>query len=240
MYDFCVIGGGIVGLATAMSLLERRPDASVMVLEKEHALAHHQSGHNSGVIHSGIYYEPGSLKATLCRAGAQATKDFCAAHDIPIRQLGKLLVATNARELGRLEGLVERAARNTVIAHPLNRDELREREPAVTGLGALLVPATASVDYRTICTAMQQVVRSAGGRVELGVAVTAITETAAEVVVGGGPPPPPPAPGWPVGSSSAAVYRPTDSRAWPASTPRSASCPSAASTTSCPHSVETW
>jgi len=184
MYDFCVIGGGIVGLATAMSLLERRPDASVVVLEKEHGLAHHQSGHNSGVIHSGIYYEPGSLKATLCRAGAQATKDFCAAHDIPIRQLGKLLVATNARELGRLEGLVERAARNTVIAHPLNRDELREREPAVTGLGALLVPATASVDYRKICTAMQQEVHSAGGRVELGVAVTAITETAAEVVVG--------------------------------------------------------
>jgi len=106
MYDFCVIGGGIVGLATAMCLLEQRPGASVVVLEKEHSVARHQSGHNSGVIHSGIYYEPGTLKAELARVGSQATKDFCATHHIPVRRLGKLLVATNDRDLARLDDLV--------------------------------------------------------------------------------------------------------------------------------------
>ena len=183
MYDFCVIGGGIVGLATAMCLLEQRPGASVVVLEKEHSVARHQSGHNSGVIHSGIYYEPGTLKAELCRAGARATKDFCATHDIPVRGLGKLLVATNERDLGRLNDLVERAAQNNVAVQLLSGAELREREPEVAGLAALLVADTASVDYPLVCAAMEQVVTSAGGVVQLGVEVTAITESAATVMV---------------------------------------------------------
>ena len=95
IYDYCVIGGGIVGMATAMSILKQRPSASMLVLEKEFGLARHQTGHNSGVIHSGIYYEPGSLKADLCRRGAQATKDFCREHGIPVTTQGKLLVATD-------------------------------------------------------------------------------------------------------------------------------------------------
>jgi L-2-hydroxyglutarate oxidase LhgO len=90
VYDVCVIGGGIIGLATAMSVLDQLPDATVLILEKEQALAGHHSGHNSGVIHSGIYYQPGTLKAELCRAGSRATYAFCAAHDIPVRPLGKL------------------------------------------------------------------------------------------------------------------------------------------------------
>ena len=186
MYDFCVIGGGIVGLATAMCLLEQRPGASVVVLEKEHSVARHQSGHNSGVIHSGIYYEPGTLKAELARAGSQATKDFCATHHIPVRRLGKLLVATNDRDLARLDDLVERAAHNHVTVERLDGAELRAREPAVGGVAALLVPATASVDYTIVCAAMEQVVASTGGVVQLGVEVTAITESASTVVVSAG------------------------------------------------------
>ncbi|MEO9221784.1 MAG: L-2-hydroxyglutarate oxidase, partial [Mycobacteriaceae bacterium] len=182
-YDVCVIGGGIVGLATAVHLLEQRPDATVVVLEKEPALARHQSGHNSGVIHSGIYYQPGTLKAELCRAGSQATREFCAVHGIPVRPLGKLLVATDHRELARLDDLLARAAANNVVAHRWSGAELREREPAVAGLAALFVPATASVDYRQVCAAMESLIAGAGGRVELGVEVTAITESAAEVVI---------------------------------------------------------
>ncbi len=103
IYEFCVIGGGIVGLATAMTLLKRRPGASLILLEKETSLGRHQTGHNSGVIHAGIYYTPGSLKAELCRRGSQATKDFCTEHGIPFEVCGKHLVATNAIEAERME-----------------------------------------------------------------------------------------------------------------------------------------
>src|SRR5450631_2747661 len=108
IYDYCVIGGGIVGLATAMKLLELQPGASLLLLEKESALAQHQTGHNSGVIHAGIYYAPGSLKADFCRRGAKATKSFCAQHGIPFETCGKLLVATNAIERQRMDALLER------------------------------------------------------------------------------------------------------------------------------------
>src|SRR5450631_4559502 len=108
IYDQCVVGGGIVGLSTAMALLEKRPGSSLVLLEKETGLARHQTGHNSGVIHAGIYYAPGSLKADLCRRGAQATKSFCAQHGIPFETCGKLLVATNAIERQRMDALLER------------------------------------------------------------------------------------------------------------------------------------
>ena len=183
VYDVCVIGGGIIGLATAMSVVEQRPDATILLLEKEEALARHQSGHNSGVIHSGIYYQPGTLKAELCRAGSRATHAFCAAHDIPVRPLGKLLVATTHRDVARLDDLGERAALNHVLAHRLSEVQLREREPAVAGRAALLVPVTASVDYQRVCAAMARVVTDAGGRIEFGAEVTALTESAADVVI---------------------------------------------------------
>ncbi len=185
-YDFCVVGGGIVGLATAMALLERHRDAKLLLLEKEHALALHQTGHNSGVIHSGIYYAPGSLKADLCRRGERATKEFCATHGIPFVTCGKTLVATDALELERLEALVGRARENGIDAEPLNEAELRRREPNITGLGALFVPATAIVDYRAVCAAMARVIQAAGGEIVVGARVTAIRESAQEVIVEAG------------------------------------------------------
>ncbi|MGZ4516497.1 MAG: L-2-hydroxyglutarate oxidase [Mycobacteriaceae bacterium] len=181
--DFCVIGAGIVGLATAMALLEQRPGCSIVVLEKEEAPARHQSGHNSGVIHSGIYYEPGSLKAKLCRQGATATKEFCVAQNIPVRVLGKLIVATNDRDVARMAELQERAARNDVAVDHLSAADLQEREPQVRGREALLVPETASVDYALVCRAIERVVTAGGGTLELGVKVTGIAETPTAVTV---------------------------------------------------------
>ena len=185
-YDYCVIGGGIVGLATAMTLLERNPGASLVLLEKESALATHQTGHNSGVIHSGIYYAPGSLKAQLCRAGERATKEFCAAHDIPFVTCGKTLVATTPLELERMEALVGRAGENGIEIERLDRDELARREPSIAGLGALFVPATAIVDYRAVCAAMGRVITAAGGQIVLGAEATSIRETATDVTVSSG------------------------------------------------------
>jgi L-2-hydroxyglutarate oxidase len=175
--DYCVVGGGIVGMATAMSLLKRRPGASLVVLEKEAELARHQTGHNSGVIHSGIYYAPGSLKAELCKKGAQATKDFCQEHRIPVTVQGKLLVATGPEDAKRMTDLEERARRNRIETVRLSGAELRELEPRVSGVGALLVPATGSVDYTRVCEAMADVVRAAGGQIEFGTEVTGIADT---------------------------------------------------------------
>ena len=185
-YDHCVIGGGIVGMAAALAVLRRAPGSSVLVLEKEEALAAHQTGHNSGVIHSGIYYEPGSLKADLCRRGAAATKAFCVEHEIPVRELGKLIVATDERDARRLDALAERAVANQVVARRVSAAELRELEPEVAGVGALLVPETASVDYAAVTRAMHGEVVVAGGQVELGVRVTGIDEGPSCVTVTAG------------------------------------------------------
>ncbi|HKH94853.1 MAG TPA: L-2-hydroxyglutarate oxidase [Gemmatimonadaceae bacterium] len=185
-YDFCVVGGGIVGLATAWRLLERNPGASLVLLEKEAALATHQTGHNSGVIHSGIYYAPGSFKADLCKRGERATKEFCAAQGIPFVTCGKTLVATTPLEVERMDALAERAGENGIEVERLDADELRRREPNVTGLGALFVPATAIVDYRQVCAAMARVLQAAGAEIVLGAEVTAIRETAHDVVVRAG------------------------------------------------------
>ena len=186
-YDFCVIGGGIVGLATAMKLLELHPGARLVLLEKEHALAMHQTGHNSGVIHSGIYYPPGSLKADLCRRGERATKEFCTEHRIPFITCGKTLVATTPLELERMEALVDRARQNQIDVERLDQSELARREPNIAGLGALFVPATAIVDYREVCSAMGRVITAAGGEIVLGARVTAIHETTHDVTVSAGP-----------------------------------------------------
>jgi (S)-2-hydroxyglutarate dehydrogenase len=185
-YDFYVIGGGIVGLATAMKLLELNPGAKLVLLEKERELAMHQTGHNSGVIHSGIYYAPGSLKADLCRRGERATKEFCTAHRIPFITCGKTLVATTPLEVERMEALIGRAAENGIEVERLDGDALRRREPNIAGLGALFVPATAIVDYRKVSAAMGQVIRDSGGEIVLGARVTAIAETPDEVRVSAG------------------------------------------------------
>lgn len=189
IYEYCVVGGGIVGLAVAMRLLERRPGASLVLVEKEAALARHQSGHNSGVIHAGIYYPPGSLKAELCRRGAAATKEFCAGHGVAFETCGKLLVATDAGELARMEALWERSRVNGVEADRLVAGELREREPRIAGLGALFVPSTGIVDYPGMCRAMGRIVAKLGGEIRLGAKVTRIREAGGQVSVeaGGSP-----------------------------------------------------
>jgi L-2-hydroxyglutarate oxidase len=182
-YDYCVVGGGIVGLATAMAILDRQPGTSLRLVDKEVSLGTHQTGHNSGVIHSGIYYAPGSLKARLCREGAQATKDFAARHEIPVDVCGKLLVATDAAELARMDALYARSRANDVEVERLDARELHRREPNVRGVGALFVPATGIVDYSAIAEVMGEVVRQRGGELTLGAMVTDLTESGDQVTV---------------------------------------------------------
>ena len=172
VFDHCVIGGGIVGLATAMELLKRQPGSSLFVLlEKESSLAQHQTSHNSGVIHAGIYYAPGSLKAELCRRGALATKSFCEQHHIPYEVCGKMLVATNSLEAERMNALFERAKKNSIDVERLDAQELKHREPNIVGVGALFVKSTGIVRYRQVAEAMGQVIRSSGGEIQFGINV---------------------------------------------------------------------
>jgi L-2-hydroxyglutarate oxidase len=186
LLDICVIGGGIVGLATAYALLQERPGLALAVLEQEAAPALHQTGHNSGVIHSGIYYAPGSLKARLCREGAEATKAFCAEAGIAVETCGKLLVATTPLEVERMEKLALRATENKIICERIDAAELKRREPHITGLGAIFVPATGIVDYRAVCAALVQRIEQAGGRLVFGARVTRISERADAVEVEAG------------------------------------------------------
>jgi len=183
IYDYCIIGGGIVGLATAMALLERQPGASLLILEKENVLARHQTGHNSGVIHAGIYYAPGSLKADLCKRGAQATKDFCTEHGIKFEVCGKLLVASTPLEVERMHALYERSQQNGLKVERLDAQELQRREPNIVGLGGLFLDATGIVDYRQVCEAMARVIQQAGGEVQLQTTVRAIVESADKVTI---------------------------------------------------------
>jgi hypothetical protein len=138
MYDYAVIGGGIVGLSTAWQLRQRQPGKRIVVLEKEATLAAHQTGHNSGVIHAGIYYEPGSLKAELCRRGVQATIRFCTDNGVPFEQCGKLIVATSPAEHERMLALHDRALENRIDVELLDEAQLKSIEPNVSGVGAIL------------------------------------------------------------------------------------------------------
>ncbi|MCP9275617.1 L-2-hydroxyglutarate oxidase [Mycolicibacterium arenosum] len=182
-HRYCVIGAGIVGLSTAHHLLEADPGATLVVLDGADEVAVHQTGHNSGVIHSGIYYEPGSLKATLCRAGERATKEFCTAHGVAFDECGKLIVATDDVEVARLVKLQERAAVNGITCQPVERGELADLEPNVTGLRALHLPATGIVDYRLVAGKLAELVTAAGGEVRLGARVDGIVEGASGVTV---------------------------------------------------------
>jgi (S)-2-hydroxyglutarate dehydrogenase len=175
MADVAVVGGGIVGLAVARELALR--GRQVVVLERERSLGAHQTGHNSGVIHAGIYYRPGSLKARLCREGADAMYDYCAANGLPAEKCGKVVVAVRPEELPRLDELERRARENGVPGlRRLTPAELREIEPHATGLGALHSPATGIADFGAVAAAYARDVEGMGGEVRTGVAVRAVVD----------------------------------------------------------------
>jgi L-2-hydroxyglutarate oxidase LhgO len=170
-----IVGGGILGLATARLLTSSVTDAEVVVLEKEDLLARHQTAHNSGVVHAGLYYQPGSLKATLCRRGLALLRDFCAAHDVPYEACGKVVVATESRELEPLRRLAERAAANGVPGlRWLEPSELVEVEPHARGLAALHSPESAIVDFVAVANALARDVSAAGGEIRTGTPVTRV------------------------------------------------------------------
>jgi L-2-hydroxyglutarate oxidase LhgO len=182
--DLAIIGGGIVGLATALALTERHPRLTVTVLEKEPRLGAHQTGHNSGVIHSGIYYRPGSLKARLCVEGARLMKRFCDDHGIPWEGCGKVIVATEAPELPRLMGIYERGLANGLSGlKVLEADEVSEHEPHCRALRAILVPETGIVDYAQVAETMARLIRERGAEIVTGARVTAIRRDGAGLVL---------------------------------------------------------
>jgi L-2-hydroxyglutarate oxidase len=182
-HDLTIIGGGIVGISTALALQTRFPEAKILLIEKEHRFAAHQTGHNSGVIHAGVYYAPGSLKADFCRRGSQATMAFCKEHHIPFKQCGKLLVATTPIELERMQALKQRCAQNQIQVVDVNQQELTHMEPHIQGLGALLVPATGICDFIQITRKMADLFLAKGGRVQTGQSVTHLNETRDQVTV---------------------------------------------------------
>jgi (S)-2-hydroxyglutarate dehydrogenase len=184
-FGVAVVGGGIVGLATALRLTERRPDLRVVVLEKEPELATHQSGHNSGVLHAGLYYQPGSLKARLCREGKAAVEAFAEAHDIPFERCGKLVVALDGGELPRLATLRDRATANGVPGlEEVGPERIREIEPHAAGIRGLWSPETGIIDFRRIALAMAADLAARGVTIETGREVRSIAERGDEVVVG--------------------------------------------------------
>lgn len=182
-YDYAIIGGGILGLASGYRLLQERPNARLVLIEKEKELAKHQTGHNSGVIHAGVYYQPGSLKARLCKEGAERTVRFCEEHGIAYERCGKLIVATDALEAERLNGLEERVVANGLSFDRVSQEQLRELEPNVAGREALLVHATGIVNYSHICGKLAEEIEAKGGEIRLGAAVTGIRESDSEIMV---------------------------------------------------------
>ena len=169
-----VVGGGIVGLATALAVVRRDASKSVVIVEKEPGLATHQTGRNSGVLHSGIYYKPGSLKSENCRDGRRAMIRFCEEEGIEHEICGKVIVAVDETELPRLEGIFQRGQENGVGCEMVDADRLRELEPHAAGCGGILVPDAGIVNYRQVCERIAQRVREAGGRIITGARVTGI------------------------------------------------------------------
>ncbi|EKE71675.1 L-2-hydroxyglutarate oxidase [Gallaecimonas xiamenensis] len=183
MYDFIIIGAGIVGMSTAMQLLERFPGKKVVVLEKEASVACHQTGHNSGVIHAGVYYTPGSLKARFCLEGNRDTKRFCDENAIAYQSCGKLLVATNELEMTRMQALWQRTEANGLERYWLSGAELKEREPNIVGLGGIFVPSSGIVSYRQVTQAMAKRFTEAGGEIRFNTQVTGLKESAQDIRV---------------------------------------------------------
>ena len=182
-YDYAIIGGGIVGLATAAALAQRFPAASILLLEKEDRFAQHQTGRNSGVIHAGLYYKPGSLKARLAHAGNRSMRLFCERHGVPYEICGKLIVATEPHELPLLEDLHGRARANQVPVVKLTPEEIREHEPHVRALAALRVLSTGITSYREVCRALAAQLHHAGADLHCGTEMLHSTPTATGHVI---------------------------------------------------------
>ena len=183
MYDYLIIGGGIVGLSVGKALMEKFPAASLAIIEKEPQLATHQTGHNSGVIHSGIYYKPGSLKAQLAKSGNESMRRFSEEMGIQHDICGKVIVATNDKERPLLENLYQRGLENGLEIHKMSQEELKEREPHVIGVEAIHVPNAGIVNYKEVCEKIGETIEGRNGKIYLNQKVTAITEKGEEVVI---------------------------------------------------------
>ncbi|CAK4067393.1 L-2-hydroxyglutarate dehydrogenase [Vibrio sp. 16] len=181
VYDYVVVGGGIVGVSTAWQLKQSQPDKTILLIEKESGFAHHQTGHNSGVIHAGVYYQPGSLKAEFCKRGVERTIDFCRQHNIAVENCGKLLVATNDVELQRMHALYQRCDENGIEVDLLDQAQLSLAEPNITGLGAIYVKSTSIVDYKLVTAQMAKEFVELGGEVQLESEVIAAQETSDDI-----------------------------------------------------------
>lgn len=182
-YQFVIIGGGIVGLSTAMSLSQRFPSAKIALLEKESSWAAHQTGHNSGVIHSGIYYKPGSYKAKLCRQGNQSMVAFCQQHNIDYKICGKAIVATEEFELPLLDNLYERGIANGIEIRKVTPEQVKEIEPHVSCLAAIWVKSTGIVDYKQVCYKYAEIARERGVDLYLNTYVTGLKSISSGYIV---------------------------------------------------------
>ena len=183
MYDYIVIGGGIVGVSTALSLITKHPGKRILLLEKENSFGEHQTGHNSGVIHAGVYYQPGSLKAKFCKEGLKETINFCSTHQIPYKQCGKLLVATSNEELSGMHKLHQRCKENEIEAEILDQQQLLETEPDIQGVGAILVKSSGIVNYRIITEKMAEQYEAKGGEYLLDSEIIDLKEKPNEIQV---------------------------------------------------------
>jgi L-2-hydroxyglutarate oxidase len=183
-YDYVVIGGGIVGISTALHLGETYPGARVLLIEKETGPARHQTGRNSGVIHSGIYYKPGSFKAKFARSGALSMVEFCQKHDIPHDVCGKVIVATKDSEIPLLENLYQRGLQNDVPIEKVSAERVREIEPYVKCVAGLLVKSTGITSYTEVCRKFLELIEAAGGEVKFGQTVRSIQDRGDVKVIG--------------------------------------------------------
>jgi L-2-hydroxyglutarate oxidase len=182
-YDYAIIGGGIVGLATAMKLSQILPSSKITVIEKESSWAYHQTGNNSGVIHSGVYYKPGSFKAKFSRAGCQSMVDFCRQHDISHDVCGKVIVATQDKELPLLENLFQRGLQNEIPVAKITPDEVKEIEPYVNCLAAIKVDSTGIVNYKSVCQKYIEIIQEYDNDLRLDTKVLGITLEPQNVVL---------------------------------------------------------
>ena len=177
MYDFAIVGGGIVGLSTSMALGERYPKAKILVLEKENQVAFHQTGNNSGVIHSGVYYKPGSFKAKFSREGCRSMVKFCQEHGIDHEVCGKVIVATSPEELPRLENLYKRGLENGLEVRRITSEEVKEKEPHVASVAGIWVSSTGIVNYKQVCQKYAEIIQKQGSEIKFNTRVEKIVSS---------------------------------------------------------------